>query len=220
MTNSLIYPIAANGRHLQTPGKHPLAVSSKALADAIQAEWQGQQKFISQKMPLTSLAYTAIDKVAGQEGNIIEVMLAYIDTDTLCYRASSPPVLARQQKEWDPVVAWASKEFGATWHVTTGIMPLEQPETLVASVKKYLASLDAATLSTGMVIASIYSSLILALAVLKKHSNAEDAFTLSRMEEDTQAEQWGRDPEAEKRAEHMKAEISSAGRFLRLLECH
>ena len=47
-------------------------------------------------MPLTALAYTAIDRIAGQPSAIVDALLVYIDTDTLkftghlSYRMSSP----------------------------------------------------------------------------------------------------------------------------------
>lgn len=202
-----------------TPGKKPFTLPTQALADAIAAEWQGQQKFIAAKMPLTMLAYTAIDRIAGQEPNIIEALLVYVDTDTLSYRSNSSEKLAQLQKEqWDPVLAWAKQALGATWETTIGLMPLDQPPKLHEAVEKRLKALDAMQLAAFSMLASGFSSLVLALAVLDEYCDAKEAFRLSRLEEEAQAAQWGRDPEAEQRAARLQAEIVATERFLRLLE--
>jgi len=202
-----------------TPQKHPFAVPTKALAEAIANEWQAGAKYSVAKMPLTALAYTAIDQIAGQKDTIVEVLMAYIDTDTLSYRATGSEALATQQLEqWNPILAWAGKRFGATWQVTTGVMPLEQPQALHQAVQKYLQKLNEMQLAACCVLGSCLSSLVLAVAVLEKHVNAVEAFRLSRLEEEAQAAAWGRDSEADQRAERLKREIVSAAEFLGLLE--
>ncbi len=211
--------VTIQGKPHMTPGKKPLAVPVQALAEIIQQEWQEKQKFNSASMPLTALAYTAIDRIAGQEAAIVEALLVYVDTDTLSYRASGSEKLAGlQQAQWDPVMAWVKRQFGATWETTTGIMPVEQPAALHQAVQKRLQALDAMQLAAFCILASGFSSLALALAVLEKHMDAKEAFRLSRLEEDTQAEQWGRDAEAAARAARLQAEILDAERFLRLLD--
>lgn len=191
---------------------------TKALADAIAAEWQGQKKFMANKMPLTQLAYTAIDRIAGREKEIVETLLVYVDTDTLSYRATGSEALAKAQNEqWNPVLAWAKKNFGATWEVTSGVMPIEQPRALHDAIEKRLEKLDAMELSACCMLASGFSSLALMLAVLDKHIDAAAAFKLSRLEEESQAEAWGRDSEADARAARLQSEILTAEQFLRLL---
>lgn len=202
-----------------TPGKHPFALPTQALADAVAAEWASAKKFSPTAMPLTALAYTAIDQVNPHRDAIVDVMLAYVDTDTLCYRASGSDILLKQQKEeWDPVLNWAAKKFGAIWQTTTGINPLSQSDALHAALRDYLQKLDDMHLSGCCMLASLCSSLVLALALSEKYLNAEKAFRLSRLEEDFQAEQWGREEETHRRAMLLKAEIAVAARFLQLLD--
>ncbi|MFW0776413.1 MAG: ATP12 family protein [Rickettsiales bacterium] len=202
-----------------TPEKKPFCVPTQALADAISEEWEKGKKFSPSNMPLTSLVYTAIDRVEEQKDNIIEVLIAYVDTDTLTYRSTNSEKLAdRQKKEWEPITKWASKEFEAIWHTTSGSMPIEQPKELHDAISNYLKTLTALELSAACVLSSTFSSLVLAVAVLKKHLSAEAAYELSRLEEEVQAEQWGRDVEAEQRNSRVKAEIGEISRFLRLLD--
>lgn len=211
--------VKTNNPSRLTPGKHPLTVPSQALANAIEAEWKGAKKFNPDKMPLTALAYTAVDRIEGQEPNIIEALMVYIDTDTLCYRSSGSEKLAGlQKKHWDPVLAWAKDTLGVTWKTTDGVMPLEQPKKLHQAIEKRLKKMQSMQLAPFCLLASGFSSLLLALAVFEKELDVDDAFRLSRLEEDTQAENWGQDAEAAQRARRLHAEIVDASRFLGLLE--
>jgi len=213
------FAVGVGGKPLFTPEKNPLHVPAKALAEAISAEWQANGKYNAGKMPLTALAYTAIDRIGSQKDAIVEVLMVYIDTDTLSYRAGASEKLAKQQKElWGPILDWAGQTLGVTWAVTSGVMPLDQSPALHKAIEKYLGSLSAMQLSATCVLSSGFSSLVLALAVLEDHLSAEEAFHLSRLEEESQAEAWGRDKEADVRAERLKSEILDAERFLDLLE--
>jgi chaperone required for assembly of F1-ATPase len=204
---------------LKTPEKKPLVVPNQALADAIAAEWKGRKAFNAAVMPLTTLVYTAIDRVAEQRENMAEVVLAYVDTDTLCYRASESKALQdRQKKGWDPILAWAGSRFNALWQTTSGVMPIEQPAALHEAVRSYLQGLDDMKLSACAVLASLYSSLVLAVAVVEKRLSAQEAFALSRLEETFQAESWGEYEENAKRQENILREINDIANFLRLLE--
>lgn len=214
------YALHANGKPMQTPGKHPLSTPVKALTEAICWEWQSNDRFDSTRMPLTSLVYTALDRIAGQEEAIIEALLVYVETDTLSYRDSGEnALLARKQKEhWDPVLAWLEQHLGVAMATNSGIMPMDQPKQLVAAFKKELEKLDIMQLSATSVLSACCSSVILALAVVCGHMDGQKAFELSQLEEEVQAQVWGHDAQADERALRLKNEIVAASRFLRLLE--
>lgn len=196
----------------QTPAKNVFELPTKALADAVAKEAGEKHR------PLTQLAYTAIDRIAPQKDAVVEALMTYVDTDTLCYRSLDCKELSEQQKnEWTPILNWSSGKLGAIWQVTGSVMPVEQPQALHEEMQKYLLSLDAFQLSALSVISSLCSSLVLAMAVVEKQISAKEAFRLSRLEEESQAARWGRDEEADKRAAKMAAEVMDAGELLRLL---
>ncbi len=198
---------------VQTPAKNNFDLPTKALADAITKEAGEKLK------PLTMLAYTAIDRIAPQTQMVVEALMTYADTDTLCYRSLDSAELAEQQKkEWTPILTWSSGKLGAIWQTTGSVMPATQPAVLHEELQKYLNSLDAFQLSAASIISSLCSSLVLAMAVVEKQLSAKEAFRLSRLEEESQASRWGRDDEADKRAAKMEAEIIEAGEFLKLLD--
>lgn len=213
------FALHQNGAEMLTHGKNPFNVPTRALAEAIAAEWAGQAKYSASKMKLSALAWTAIDRIAPQKEEVVEALLVFLDTDTLSYRASEEgKLLTRQKEQWDPVLVWAGERFGVAWGVTDGVMPIDQPPELHAALRGYLITLDAMQISALSVLASVYSSLVLAVAVIDGHITALEAFRLSRLEEDTQAEEWGADEEAQTRANRLEEEARSASEFLILLD--
>jgi len=206
-----------------TPSKKPFTLPSSALKNAIENEWEiaekSGKKYTPDNMPLTALAYTAIDKIAENKAQIVEVLLVYVDSDTLTYRASGSEKLAKEQEEkWGAVLGWCGSRFDVAWQTTSGVMPVEQSPTLHKAISRYLHSLNEWQLSAFCVLSSLFSSLVLAIAVCEGYLGAADAFELSRLEEESQAAQWGRDAEADARAAKMKNEIIDAEKFLHLLK--
>lgn len=213
------FAVYGAGKPLRTPGKQPLELPGRALAEAVAAEWQAHGKFAAGKMPLTTLAQTAIDRIEGQRELIVESLLTYVDTDALAYRSGSSLTLQdRQKKDWDPVLAWLGEKLGVPWEVTSGVMPVDQSAELHHAVRAYINALDSMRLAAACMLAATCSSVALAIAVVERHLTAERSFFLSRLEEEAQAESWGRDAEADRRAAAMQEEIMAAGRFLDLLE--
>lgn len=202
-----------------TPAKNPFSLPNAALTEAIEKEWQAGKKYTPVAMPLTALAYTTIDKIAASKSDIVEVLMVYVDSDTLTYRATGSEELAKLQEEkWGAVLKWAGSRFDATWATTSGVMPVEQSPHLHKALERYLASLNEWQLSAFCVLSSGFSSLVLAIAVFEGNMTAKEAFAISRLEEEAQAEKWGRDAEAEARAQKMQEEIIAAEHFLRLLK--
>ncbi len=202
-----------------TPAKNSFTFPNSILAEKVSLEWQAGKKYSPSSMPLTALAYTAIDKIADRKNEIIEVLMVYVDSDTLTYRATGSEALAKLQEEkWGEVLQWAGARFDVAWQVTSGVMPVEQSPVLHKAIERYLQTLDEWKLAAFCVLSSGFSSIVLAIAVCEEYLSAGDAFIISRLEEEAQAEQWGRDDEAEMRAANMKKEIIDAERFLHLLK--
>lgn len=202
-----------------TPAKNVFALPTESLKESVANEWQAGKKYTPSFMPLTALAYTTIDRIAGRKDEVIEALMVYLDSDALTYRATSSDELAQlQNQKWGSVLDDLGRRFDISWQVTSGVMPLDQSPLVHKAVRRYLESLDDWHIAAFCIFSSLYSSIALAIAVCEEQISAADAFDLSRLEENFQAEKWGRDEEAEKRAEKMKDEIIAAGHFLSLLK--
>jgi chaperone required for assembly of F1-ATPase len=211
------FVVRLDGKPLKTPARAVLASSSRALADAIAAEWRGQgQTLDSASMPLTRLAFAAQHAGAIRD-RLEQEIIAFGRSDLLCYRAEAPAALvARQAGAWDPLLAWAEERLGAKLAVGSGIAYVEQSPDSQAALAAAAKTRDTSALVALHGATAITGSLVLALALLQGRLGAAEAFALSRLDEAFQTEAWGRDAEAEARAGRLAAELAAIERFLRL----
>jgi chaperone required for assembly of F1-ATPase len=213
------FRVLLDGRPMRTPAKRELAVPSKALADALAAEWEAQGEQISPAtMHLTRLVNSALDGVTGREDEVRSDITKYAASDLLCYRAEVPAELVRRQAEaWDPVLVWARETLGAPLALGQGIVPVAQPEAATAAMKRALAELDAFSLAAHHVMTTLTGSALLALAHARGRVSAEQAWAAAHVDEDWQISQWGEDADAKARRDRRWAEMRAASRLLALL---
>lgn len=213
------FRVLLDDRPLKTPGKRDLAVPTKALADAIAAEWAAQETHINPaNMPLTRLANTAIDAVADSMPAVAADIVAYAASDLLCYRAESPAELVhRQAVAWDPVLAWAREALGTRFVLTEGVIPVAQEVAALEQVAAALAAYDPFALSALHVMTTLTGSALLALANARGACSAAEAWAAAHVDEDYQIELWGSDVEAEARRAMRRREFEASSRLLGLL---
>ena len=169
-------------------------------------------------MPLTRAANSAIEKVAPQFAAVADMLAEYGGTDLLSYRADHPEVLAtRQAAEWDPLIDWAAVALKAPLRITEGVIPVPQDPAALARLRDRLDRLTPWQLTALHDLVTLPGSLILGLAVLEGRIDAATAHRLARLDEDYQAEQWGRDDEAEAAAAARLDAMRVAERLLALL---
>lgn len=210
------WEVRLDGRALRTPAKAVLSLPTEALARRVAAEWAAQDGAIRpETMPATRTANTAIDRVRPQLAEVAQVVAAYGDSDLLCYRADSPAELAaRQARDWDPLLAWAGTRYGVDWRVVTGVMPAPQPPATLNRLAAEVAGLDAFRLAAFHDLVALSGSLVIGLAVAERRAGAEALWSVSRLDDDWQAELWGRDAEAQDVAERRRAAFLQAAAFL------
>lgn len=212
------FTVTLDGRAVKTPAKAPLVVPTRAMAEAIAAEWDAQTgKVDPATMPVTRAANSAIDKVTVQFDEVVGLLSDYGGTDLLCYRAEGPiELVARQAEGWDPVLDWAASALNAPLVVTQGVVFVAQDPDVLARLRARVAALDPFRLTAFHDLVAISGSLVLALAVIDGWLPAEAAWQLSRIDETWQAELWGTDDEAQKAEEVRHADFLQAERFYRL----
>ena len=192
------FAILLDGKPVKTPARNPLAVPSRAIAEAMAAEWAAQGERIDPAtMPVTRIVNAALDGVAGEMEAVRAEVVRYAGTDLICYRAEGPQSLAdAQEAAWGPLVAWARDTLGARLTLVAGVVPVPQsPEALsaVAAAIAPLGVLQLAALHTAM---TLTGSAILALALQRGRLSAAEAWAAAYVDEDWQMGQWGRDEPA------------------------
>jgi chaperone required for assembly of F1-ATPase len=212
------FTVRLDGRPVKTPAKTPLILPTLALAQAIAAEWDAQQGEVKpQTMPMTRSANSALDKIIPQRAEVVGLLAAYGGTDLLCYRAASPAELvARQAAGWDPLIDWAATALNAPLVTTQGVVHVAQDSTVLARLTARVDALSPFHLAGFHDLVAITGSLVLALAVTKGRLTAPEAWTLSRIDETWQIEQWGADDEASTLEAARHAALLDASRFYAL----
>lgn len=212
------FAVALDGRPVKTPAKAELILPSSGFAEAVRAEWDAIEELIDPRtMPFTRTANAAIDKVAVQHAEVADMIADYAGTDLLCYRADAPAELrARQDAGWDPLLDWARETYGARLDVTSGVMHLAQSETALAPLRKRVHEAGNFELAALHDLASLSGSLVIGLAVTERVQPDDALWSLSRIDETWQEEQWGKDDEASAQAEIKRQAFLHAARVWRL----
>ncbi len=210
--------IALDGRAVKTPMKAPLRLPTRALAEAVAAEWADQGEEIRPAtMTLTKLANTAIDRVGQHRAALEQEVLDYANSDLVCYRTDRPPdLVARHVKDWDPIVDWARTDLDAPFEVTHGILHRPQPEAALAAFGTAVAALSDFELAAFHSIMTLTGSALIAMMLARRAVVPEAAWLAAHVDEDYQVEHWGQDSEAQARRAARYAEFMACCRFLAL----
>lgn len=211
--------IALDGRPVRTPGRLALVLPTEALANAVAGEWRAVEGEIDPRsMPLTGLANTAIERVAPAPATFAASLAAWGESDMLCYRAETPePLVERQAAAWDPLLDWARTRYDVHFVVTTGIMHQPQPPATLARLGEAVAARSPFELAPLAPIVTITGTLVGALALIEGAVDSATLWTAAHIDEDWQAELWGRDPLALAAYEERQRDFDAAVRFLGLL---
>lgn len=212
------FRVMLDGRGVATPGKLPLVLPTRAMADAVAGEWAAQEGEVKPlTMPTTRSANSAIERVAPQHAEVAEMLAAYGETDLLCYRAERPADLTRRQEAgWGPLLDWAAERYGAPLRVTAGVLPIDQPADSILKLAEAVKAVTPFPMTALHDLVTLTGSLVLGLAVSERRLSAKDAWELSRIDEAWQIEQWGDDEEAAEAAAARALQLRHAETFWQL----
>lgn len=215
------WQVMLDGRGIRTQRGRAQVVPSKALAHALAAEWADQGDEIdTSRFLLRDHADFALDMIAPDRDAAIAKLLSFAETDTLCYRADpEEPLYARQQEVWEPLMGQIEDALGVRFQRVSGVMHRPQPAETLTALRRHLEGLDDFTLAGMTVMASLASSLC--VAMLANDDAVNDPLLLWRdanLEEEWQAEMWGREEEAEAARARKGEEFSAAQVFVALVK--
>ena len=209
------FAVELDGRPVRTPLKSAMTLPSRAMAEAVAAEWDAQEGEIRPlAMPVTRAANAAIDKVTVQREEVAEMLAAYGDSDLLCYRADSPQELIERQAEaWEPLLDWADATFGARLIPVEGVMHAPQNPKALERLAEPVRAMEPFRLTAFHDLVAISGSLVLGLAAIHEVREIGEIWRLSRVDETWQEEQWGIDEEARAQAAVKESDFYAAKRF-------
>ncbi|WP_333824056.1 ATP12 family chaperone protein [Pinisolibacter sp.] len=208
--------VLLDGRPVKTPGKRELVLPRADLAEAIAAEWRAQDTHVDPgTMPLTRLANSVIDGVTQRFDEVADDAAKYAATDLVCYRADAPERLVeRQTAGWDPLLDWVEDTYGARLLVAEGIVHVGQDGEALATLRGVLTTWDSWRLAGFHTATTLTGSFVVALALAEGRLDRDTAWALAHLDENWNAELWGRDPEAEMRLGFRRIEFDAAAAFM------
>ena len=212
------WQVMLDGRGIKTVKGSAQIVPSEALAKALAAEWDAQgEKLDPATLPMRDMADYAIDIVASDTAALIKKLLSYGDTDTLLYRADpEEPLYARQQEMWEPITSAFETQYGVKLVRVSGIMHRAQNEETPSTLRAALKNKSPFAMAGIEAMASLAASLVIGLEASDPEADALALWQAASLEEDWQAEQWGRDEEAEERRAKRQVDFLKAAEFVHL----
>lgn len=210
--------VTLDGRGIKTAAGKPQVVPTRALAEALAEEWAGQGDTIDPAaFILRDLADYTIDVITPAREQAIAELAPYAETDTLCYRGDEGEALhERQLQLWEPMLKAAEQRWDVRFERISGIIHRPQPPETLARMEAVLAAESDWSLAALKTLASLAASLVVGLSALAPDADPEELWRAANLEEDWQAELWGKDAEAEERREKRFAAFRAAIRFATL----
>jgi chaperone required for assembly of F1-ATPase len=209
------FTVTLDNRPIRTPSGRIITIPSRAIAEAVAAEWEAQQEMINPlTMPMTRFANSVVEAVVDRTAAVTEDIARYFNSDLLFYRAGHPEALvAREAKHWDPVLFWAADELGAHFILAEGVVHVHQPDEAVAAARAALPA-DPWSIAATHVVTTLTGSALLALALARGLLDAEAVWAAAHVDEDWNADQWGADEEAAERRAARSVDFRAAARIL------
>jgi chaperone required for assembly of F1-ATPase len=211
------FALTLDGRPARTPGRRPLALADRALAEALRGEWAAQGERIDPgQMPLTRLVNVALDRMPDAMAATRDEIARYARSDLMFYRADSPERLVERQKAlWDPALAWARDALGARFATGIGIVHVPQPPESLEAVAAHLERIDDPLALTALhIVTTLTGSALLALALGRGALSPNAVWDAAHVDEDVQIEIWGDDDEALARRAFRRREFDAAALVL------
>lgn len=211
--------VLLDARALRTPAGLVFRAPSKALAAAVAGEWQAQgAKIAPASMPLTQLAFAALDGGEAARRERIAYVCKYAETDLCCHRAEAPEELvARQSEAWDPLVEWGAVALDAALPVVTGVLSSPLSAAALAALRARAEALDDFRLTALAQATGLTGSALIAFALARGQLDADAAFAAAALDELWSLEHWGEDGEVRAGLERLRGELSALASFVRAL---
>jgi len=209
------WQVTLDGRAIKTQCGAAQIVPTQTLADILASEWESQGEELNPALfRARDMTDYALDVIASDPAATAQRILPYADTDTLCYRADpEEPLFTRQQEVWEPLLnAFEAREDVAMQRIS-GIIHRPQSQEAMTTLGHKLAKLEPLTLAALETTTALSASLCIGLSALEDSADGDALWQAANLEEDWQAELWGRDAEAEARSAKRRDDFLFAVRF-------
>jgi chaperone required for assembly of F1-ATPase len=213
------FAVTLDGKPTRTPGRAPMVLPLRGLAEAVAVEWAAQGELINpDTMPVLRLMNAAVEGGAATRDALAAEVVKYAGNDLLLYRAEAPrELVAEQEALWDPILIKVARQFGVSFQPTMGIIHQPQPPLMTARLGEVLAGEDHMVLTALVSVTGISGSGIMAIALWHGLISAEEVWLAAHVDEDYQMRFWGAVEEAVERRAERRRDFDAAVRVLEML---
>ena len=180
---------------VKTPAGNDLHVLGLPIAEAIVQEWNAiEGQITADKLPVTALAATAIDRGKAQRQALSTAWLNDWDFDMLrLYEPQKPALYDQQQRLWQPCIDKVSNIYKIDLPIGTNltIPALSKPDQ--ARLFHMLNPLNDFARLALYEISQILHSPILAVGLWQGFWTIDQALDCALLEYDVQQQAWGKD---------------------------
>lgn len=219
------FRILLDGKPVMTPARNPLVIPTRPLARMAETEWESQtEKICPESMHISSFLMTMIDRITPNRAQISEEIMAYLDTDLLCYNAEEPDIYATAQKEcWSPFLTWINDFFAVEIVTTSGLSPITQEKHTREKISAYVSGLDNLRFSALATVTYGTGSILLGIAATENKFTPDDLFTAALIEDLTKdkiymSDTYGISPDQERKRDLLRADLDTAQAVILSLE--
>ncbi|KAM5535615.1 hypothetical protein V8D89_010782 [Ganoderma adspersum] len=191
------YAVTLDKRPLRTPSGNRLIIplEKRLVAALIASEWENQTILLKpHALPMTSLASRALDAFQDEptREEVRAQLLKYFETDTICYHADAPAALVKlQDAHWKPILDWARSAFDVEIPTTDSFLVPTQPPETILKFNDVLSKLTPWEMSAMERATYSSKSFLVALALVKRHIDVDQAAQAAHVEVNSQIERWG-----------------------------
>jgi len=197
---------------VKTPMKTLLQLPTQALADLVAKEWQAVAETIDlNAMLYTKMVATVVDHISNDRPRYETEMLEYLRTDTVCYLdGGNATLLEKQKAQLLPLLQAFNELAGANLQPVMDLSVPEIEEDKTRALIEPLSDFHLMGLHFG---AGLIKSFILSYGLMTDILTAEQAYTLSHIEEHLNTEQWGADEEETTRLQGVQDQLTALGNY-------
>lgn len=212
------FVLYGNDKAIVTPRGHRMDFSNMPIAITVAEEWKNAENVkLSYKKPMTQLTQTVLDIIPVDRDLFVQKIMAYAETELLCYRALEPESLVQKQTEiWQPILDWFELLYKVKFHVARGVMPITQNPEIIMRLKNIIKGFEDWKLGGLSAAVEASGSFILGLALLEKKLTAQNVFEIAEVESLFQSQQWGPDPALAGRHEKVIDELRTVEKWFEL----
>lgn len=145
---------------------------------------------------------------------LIDELVAYADTDLLCYFAEEEALLRVQRNCWQPILSALESEWNVKIKRTQGIMPITQSPDIRQYCQEFLSHYDHGALIAIAQLITQLGSIFITLALMNQHITLDQAIEASQIDETYQQQQWGEDEEKSSELHQRAEKIRNAHTYL------